>query len=281
MKRLFTIVTILFLLTILTACTQHDTISNEPDTVDLHDEGDYAHHEEDHEHDTTGIHASWLPDAVTFSSMEDFLNAYMTANAGGDIDHFASEWGHFFGRTDVTSTYSAEAINFASLENVHLPVGIPDEFEFFTVTVGERGMNFIFMREEDMISEDTVLSALQNWRAVYFSVTTWDMDDSVLFDNMMGQGAGSGALIDGKYLFYFHANEWMSYYLFDWVSDRSSFRLRLPATQTGDRSDTNELGGISLDDPHAMISFTETTTLNLQDTRAVETMIEELEAARR
>jgi len=32
---------------------------------------------------------------------------------------------------------------------------------------------------------------------------------------------------------------------------------------------------------HAMISFTETTTLNLQDTRAVETMIEELEAARR
>ena len=279
MKRLFTIIIILFLLTILTACTQHDTISNEPDTVDLHDEGDYAHHEEDHEHDNTEIHASWLPDAITFSSVEDFLNAYVTASAGGDIDHLASEWGHFFGRTDVTSTYSAEDINFTSLENVHLPVDIPYGFELFTVTVSEGGVSFIFMRPEDVISEDAVLSALQNFRDVRFGFFRWDVDDSVLFDIMLEQNMSNDPLIDGKYLF--RDLTWLGYYTVEWVSDRTRFWLQLPATPTNDRSATNELGGISLDDPHAMISFTETTTLNLQDTRAVETMIEELEAARR
>ena len=275
MKRLFTTSVIFFLLILLSACTQY--------SAEIHEEYDHSH-EYDYETHTyvqeeeAGPVASWAADEISFSSVEDFLNAYVTASAGGDIDHLASEWHDLFMAEDITFTESAYHVDFTSLENFHLPVGIPEEFELFTIRVLQGAAEFTFLHPEDMISEHTVRNAFMNFRELRFMFFRWDMDETFLFNNMTEGSMEHDILIDGKYLF---GEGFGGGYSVDWISDRTRFILHLPATTTNDRSETNELGGISLDDPHAMISFTETTTLNLQDTRAVETMIEELEAARR
>ena len=300
MKRLFTIGAILFLLVMLVGCRQYDAAANEASVADSVEEeshsayypdeeeheGCHHFHEEEHEvhayeqEDSTRIEASWVVDQMWFSSIEDFLNAYVTTDAGGEIDHLESEWQAQFGRGEhITFAESAAKVNFTSLEHVYLPVGIPDELELFSIMVNEGVVEFTFMHPEDMISDDAVWDAYRNFRELRFGFRRWDEDDSVLFDILMEQSREHGALIDGKYLFI--EDEWVGH-TFDWVSNRTRFWLQLPAGRNaaGERVES-ERGGVSLDDPHAMLSFTETVTLNLQDTHAVETMIEELEAAKR
>lgn len=302
MKRLLAISTILFLLVLLVGCRQNDMAAAEPDVADLYEEeshspyeqADYlygeehegCHHFHEQEEEThvqeqddgTRIEVSWAPTEISFSSVEDFLNAYMIASAGREIDHLESEWSALFAPSELSS---AEAVNFTALENVYLPMGIPDEFELFTIRVAEGGVVFIFMHPDDMVSEEAIRDALRNFRVVHFGFYRWDMDDDFLFDAMMEQSTERDVLIDGKYLF--RDTAWLGYYSVDWISNRTRFVLQLPAQRnaSGQRSAANEIGGVSLDDPYAMVSFTETATLNLQDTRAVEAMIEELEAARR
>ena len=296
MKRLFTIGTFLFLLVMLAACTQYDAMANEPDVVvPYEEEGRSSYEQEDYpykekhegchhfheQEDTAGIVASWAVDEINFSSVEDFLNAYMTASRGGEIDSLASEW-HvpFTGEEDLTFSESAANVNFTSLEHFYLPVGIPDEFELFTITVNEGAVNFIFMRPEDMVSEDAVWDALWNERVVRFDFPRWDMDDAFLLEAMLEQGnITEEDLVNGRYEIREH--EWA--YVIAWVYDRTRFWLQIPRRQHNARGESvmaTELDGVSLDDPYELVSFAETTTINLQDTRAVEAMIAELEAAR-
>jgi len=266
MKRLLITTIVLFLLVTLAGCAQYD--------ADYPKEKDYGLCDHEHEEE---IFDSVAPDQIRFSSVEDFLNAYIIASEGGDIANVVSRWET---ATDRGLASVADSINFTSFEAFHLPVGIPEDFELHHIEINKEFVNFIFLHHDDMGSEEAFWDALWNFRELRFGFFRWDEDDATLFDGLMAVSSELDTLIDGKYLF---RERESGAHSFNWVSDRTSFSLHLPANldPTNDRSATNELGGISLDDPHAMVSFTETTTLNLQDTRAVETMIEELEMARR
>ena len=296
MKRLFTIGTFLFLLVMLAACTQYDAMANEPDVVaPYEEEGRSSYEQEDYpyeekhkgchrfyeQEDNTGIVASWAVDEINFSSVEDFLTAYMIVSAGGEIDHLESERHALFAEEDdLTFTDSAANVNLTALEHFYLPVGIPDEFELFTIMVKEGSVSLIFMHPDDMISEDAIWDALWSERLFRFVFLRWDMDDSFLLEAQLEQSnITKEDLIDGRY----EIRELEQFYVLDWVYNRTRFLLHVPRTQLNARGESvmaTELDGVSLDDPYEMVSFAETTTLNLQDTRAVEEMIAELEARR-
>jgi len=274
MKRLLILTIVLFLLVTLAGCTQYDVGGNEVYDTGSYEEEIDNHYDHGHEEE---IFDSVAPDQIRFSSVEDFLNAYIIANEGGDITNLVSRW-ETATEGDIASV--TDSINFTSFEEFYLPVDIPDEFELHNIEITEEFVGFAFLHRDDMGSEEAVQDVMRYFRELHFGFARWDVDDYILFDAMMRQSWEQDILIDGKYLF---RESELGDHTFHWISNRTRFWLHLPANldPTGDRSETNELGGISLDDPHAMISFTETTTLNLQDTRAVETMIEELEAARR
>ena len=275
MKRILLLGSALFLLIVLVGCGQHDAMTNGLDVIDLHEEESNMHYEQG---GSTGIEASWAVDELRFSSVEDLLNAYVITRAGGEIEHLVSEWQELFVGTDISFADSAANVGFTALENLHLPVGIPEELELFTIMINKGLVEFTFMHPEDMVSEEAVRDAIISRRVARFSFRRWDMDDDFLFDAMMNQSTQRDVLIDGKYRF---REDEMGAHSFSWVYDRTRFWLHLPAQRSGlgpRIAAAPELGGVPLDDPYAMVSFTETVTINLQDTRAVEAMIEELAA---
>ena len=296
MKRFFKIGAVLLLFVMLVGCTQYDTAATEPDVADPYEEESHTPYEQEEEYyayeeahegchhfyeeEESEIAASWAWDEITFSSVEDFLNAYVIASRGGDIAHLESEWHKRF--TDAGFVATAAKVNFTSLDALYLPAGIPDEFEILTITVGEDVVEYIFMHPDDMVSEDATWDALWHGRLFRFMIFRWDEDDSVLLDAMLEQSINitEEDLIGGRY----RVDEGYSGYYIDWVYDRTRFSLYIPRIQRGARGEiviaATEIDGASSADPYELVSFAETTTLNLQDTRAVEAMIAELAARR-
>ena len=215
-------------------------------------------------------------DILDFPSLEAFLDAYLIVreDGEGDISDFVSEFWSATGDDNLMDI--ATGAEFASLEMLHLPVGIPEDFELYRVRINELLVSFRFLHRDDMVSEYATKEADLQQQFFEFHFHRIDAEDSVLLEGILEQDSATKAdLIDGRYLF----REPNS---FTWVSNRTIFGLRTPVPQYDTSSESimaaTELGGVSLDDPYAMVSFTETVTINLQDTRAVEAMIEELAA---
>ena len=284
MKRFITAPIILFIILTLAGCGQYgeEMETNEENLVDAYEPQD-TYEEKNHspyeQEEEMVIFDTPVEDSIRFSSVEDFLNAYMIASAGGNINHLASEWHETFAADGAPFSTSAAAVNFTSLETFYLPVGIPEEFELFTIEVNEELVSFIFLHSDDMVSEDAIWDAIRNLREFRFTFYRWDVEDSVLIDAMLEQNfITEEDLIDGKYLLHEQGRS------FSWVFDRTRFHLRTPWLHHNARAEVSiasENGDMPLADPLEAVKFTEMVTLNLQDTRAVEAMIAELEAARR
>jgi len=239
---------------------------NDTHTVDQHEEEFHVYFEQEEEFE---IAATPVWDEVSFSSVEDFLNAYLIASEGGDIAHLVSGWQAPFEDTELTS--AVDNIKLTSLEALYLPVGIPDEFELRSIDVSEELILFSFLHPDDSVTEELNLFVFR-----------WDeLDEAFLINAMFEQyGIGEADLIDGKY--YFRERSWG--YAFDWVYNGTRFHLGIPLGQLNVRDEAsreNRDGDMSYEDQLEAVGYAEIATINLQDTRAVEIMIEELEAARR
>ena len=283
MKRFLTIGAFLFLLVMLVACTQYDAIINEPDGVDPYEEESPALYEQEQEECHTLYEeeldaVSWVEDEINFSSVEDFLNAYVIASAGEDIAHLISEWYEPY--TGATIASSVANVNFTSLEAFYLPIGIPEDFELWKIRIYEEFVSFILLHPDDMVSEDAIWDAIWSQRVFRFGFYRWDVEDSILIDAMLEQSfITEEDLVNGRY----QIREHEGIYVLNWVSDRTRFSLHVPRMQLNARGEVvmaAELDGVLLDDPYELVSFAETVTLDLRDTRAVEAMIAELAARR-
>ena len=287
MKRFITALIILFIILTLAGCGQYgeEMETNEENLVDAYEPQD-AYEEESHspyEHEEEmEISDTPVEDSIRFSSVEDFLNAYMIAGAGGNINHLASEWHETFAADGAPFSTSAAAVNFTSLETFYLPVGIPEEFELFTIEVNEEFINLIFLHQDDMISEDAIWSALRsNYRVFRFSIPRGQNHGDPHEDPMEGMlqlhDLTEEVLIDEKYLV-------LGPDTVVWVENNRLLALYIPESHrnaSGDVSMERGDGEMSYEEQLEAVSFAETTTINLQDTRAVEAMIAELESARR
>jgi len=207
-------------------------------------------------------------DFIEFLSLEDFLKTYESARTGEYNIAFADTWSSTLG--DCIED-AIEGVNLTELETLYVPTGIPEGFGIRLITVTDYYVTFRYLPKEVLVQDrDEFWNAATQYPMFEFGFTRgWGA--TYPMDGILEQhDAFSEDLIDGKHLC-------VNSNMFTWASGTELLMLYMPH-----QSDMRgELGGISLDDPHAMISFTETTTLNLQDTRAVEAMIEELEAARR
>jgi len=292
MKRFLVSVLSLFLIAALAACSQYEeelkaNMENyedahyyeemKEDANDYEKLEEYTHYYEEIGHEQDGEIAvspvSGVIDTLEFSSLEDFLDAYLIANGKqrGNIEGFVSRAQASESDSDIMDIVMGA--EFATLETLHLPIGIPDDFELGKIMVHYWLVVFEFFHRDDMISEDRMQEARNQMRHFSFSVTRWDYDDALLFDAMMQQSSPSCVLIDGKYLF----TEWAN--SISWVADRNRFHLRTPHRQLDDSGELVEVAaidGVSARNSRGMTRFAETVTLDLTNTAAINTMIAEL-----
>jgi len=267
MKKLTLIGILLILLIALTGCSNNGE-NNEAGVTELinsHETG------VDEQKENEIPMACSQPDALVFSSLEDFLLAHQALQLGGDITAFVDQWyGEVSGSTLESVT---EGSKFASLKTLFLPVGIPDDYKIGVIWVNEEMLEIDFFHVDDMVSEESMRRANIQQRHFSLTILNRDNDEATLFSNMMKEsGAFEENLVDGRYLF-------RSPNSFHWVADGARFIFRVPLRQLNERDVSvvaTEIDGISLDAPHEMIAFVETMTVNLQDENEVMTLIREL-----
>ena len=150
-------------------------------------------------------------DFMIFSSVEELLSSYRDVVMGEADEEFIA---------------IAEQFDFAGIETIYLPIGIPDEYVLRRIEVSEGGFFFTYVHEEDMISEEAAWKAINENR--HFMLVTINYDRTN-FDASIGPMDGvlrqnnitAADLIDGKY-FFREPNR------FHWAIDRTHFRLDTP-----------------------------------------------------
>ena len=255
MKRILKItLTVLFLL-IFVACGQ-----TEEGSVDV--DGSYEEELYSEQYNVTAStlnapQVSWDIDEMEFHSLTEFLESYVSATRG---------------RSAGEASRLEESVGLMALEELYLPIGIPNAYRLFRILVNENFVSFWYLQEEDLISEDTILDALINQRHFLFSFTRWDWGDETPFDRMLEHLRVSEIdLIDEKY--YFDERN-----RFVWASDNERMSLYIPMPTTsprGEHSIPDGAGGFmafSLNEPPI---FTQIRVVDLTDEEEVEALIQE------
>ena len=295
MKKFLTLAIVIFLSTLLIGCGEN--IVPPEASENLYEETSHEQSQQPQESTHTSEQivcgGEEAMDFIEFATLEDFLVVYQTAREGGDIErvlnnrtesHRLSE---SFQNMDFWREYEllephndvgtlAERTDLFSLETLHIPVGIPEEFELRKITVTETYVAFRYLPIGTRISSRGDFWSKTNL-GFEFSFVHWDMDDSVLFDAMLDQFShiidGEEDLIDGKY-FYCPDRKF-----FDWVAHRTRFSLSLPHYhhfEGGMYIETFLSEDISHYRPRDMVRFTEMVSIDLTDTATVRAMITEL-----
>jgi len=267
MKR-FTILVIILILSIILVGCDNDIKNNQLGDAEPLNAFETNVGEQEKSEISLGVHD---PDELVFSSLEDFLLAYQALQLGENITDYVERWfGELSGSTLESVT---KGTSFASLKTLHLPVGIPNDYEIGKILVREGFLEIAFFHIDDMVSRDSMWNAERERRHFMFMILLWDYDETTLFSDMVGEfGAYKENLIDGKYLFR-EPNE------FDWVIDGARFILYTPLRQLNERNESVsaiEIDGVSLNNPHELVVFTETRTVSLTDGLEVIALIREV-----
>jgi hypothetical protein len=188
---------------------------------------------------------------IQFSSLEDYLNAYLTVKEGGCIEEF------------IEDGYLFERINLTELEKLHLSIGIPENFVIRRIFINEHGMTFWFLPED---AEGPTNALWQRWND--YPYIQLDISYNPHFENtieaiLRNNGQTINDLIDGKYMVRSTQNLFLS---FTWVSDEMILNLRIPLRL----QNTEEFKALFGDgDVLDFVRFAETRTVDLTDTEAV------------
>ena len=173
---------------------------------------------------------SILVDELEFASLEEFLGSYIIATDeyidGAVIADLVKDWSPAFSDSDFTEV--VKGTGFTSLETLYLPMGIPEGFELYRMTVNERFVSAWYLHEDDMVSEEAIREALDQGRYILFRVSGRDADAETLMEGVLRRNrAAAEDLIDDKYLF-------VALNRLVWTTDGSIFRLRMPESLVED-----------------------------------------------
>ena len=219
---------------------------------------------------------SIAPDSLGFSSLEDFLNSYIAVKNGGlargDLD-FPGEWSP--SRYDVSDVI--ESVEFAYLETLYLPIGIPEDFRLLRMSVTDCSVLIVFLHKDDMKLEETARNAIPSERRLIFSYSRWDSAPADLLDAMLrqsfvsfGVNATEDDLLNGRYFFNGRDS-------FTWIHDRERFTLRMPTQiDIGMETTVNEHGQTVFSNPADMVMFLEIRTVDLTDPEQIQALLDEL-----
>jgi len=185
---------------------------------------------------------------LEFTSLEEFLDSHRTVRAGKATGELAC---------------LAEKVNFAALEKLFFPTGIPAEFQIYKIITNKENASIWYLHKEDLTSEDKTRDAIVHQRHYLFSFTRLDIEspmDSILRQNFVSKEF----LIEGKYLFV-EPNQ------FIWASEREVLNIYAPLLLTSTRDNWRDAGmGRTLDELRRdgvtnMVSLCKTLTVDLLD----------------
>ncbi|MDR2559832.1 MAG: hypothetical protein LBC86_09900 [Oscillospiraceae bacterium] len=210
-------------------------------------------------------------ESLEFSSLDDFLNAYIANKEGRDIVDFV-EWQAEatldYESKSVASKNTAENINLTSLEKLHLPIGIPEDFTIRRITVSEYGIVFRYLPKDIDVSSDTFWSAMMNNPSFELSILKHDYEN-VMEAILSQRNQTVNDLIDGKVSFR-QPNR------FNWEQDGLLFGLYVPLKfPDAEVQEHRTLNALTNDEILEMVKFTETRTVNLLNTNEVMALIED------
>lgn len=265
MKRFSLISIAFFLLLTLVGCGQYDAIGmTEAHSIDIYEETD-----QEHEHKNAGFGPF---DQLSFSSVEDLLDAYRAARADGDITDLVANWGA--GSPISSLADVAESVDFSALERLYLLTNIPEEFQIYRISISVRTVSFWYLHKEDLVSDDAIRDARNQQQHFQFSFTRWSPESPM--DDILRQGnATKEDLIDGKYLFVKPGK-------LEWAPDREILFMYMPLPSSNykrlgideDIVRTAEQGDFA-DLAAGLVKFTETEVINLLDFVDDEDFLEE------
>ena len=269
----FTIKGIMLILSImLVGCVRYvePTSTSNPYTMNANETEDYDRKDLICEGD--------MPIAIMeFPSLEAFLNAYLIVRDGGmgDIDGFVSYYWCSMGGSDLLNV--AAAAELGTLETLHLPSSIPEDFEIGRIRIVEGFVILHFFHRDDMVSEYEMEKAyaVQRHFAFHFHRDPVYQGEAELFDSELFHWLGNIEIgfNDMRYVF----NEPN---LYSWVSDQTMFGLYTPLWLRGmavesdnDFEKVYEIDGLHLRDPYDMVRLTETRAVNLLDADEVAALL--------
>jgi len=214
----------------------------------------------------SGVHVSEVIDELVFFSLEEFLDAYNAVRAGISTE-------------DIARLESGA--NLATLETIYFPIGIPEEYQLYRITVNVETVGFWYLREDDLVSEYSIQMALAYQHHYLFFFTRWDMESPM--EGVFSQrNATEADLIDGVYLFT-PPNKYV------WFSDREILTLYTPIPFSVDQQKamlTDEFDDIlwqelkqELSDDAKQQQYTEVMVVNLLDENEVSALLSFVESA--
>ena len=248
MRRTFALgIFMLLFLVLLTGCNEETQINNHGLTV-IAESNRLAVEEANSLQGNTSIPSGghFAPVELQFSSLENFITAHRAVNAEENIDNLVEFWR---GRgSSATFTDTIERLEFASLERLYLPTGIPEAYQLFRITVFEDIVEFLYLPEAYLVSEYPTRTWIDRNRDFIFSFSRgreWD-----LAFLMRQNGLTEDDLIDNKYLLLMP--NWLS-----WESAGGEI-LHLSIPQS-----------IVVDSMADMARFAEITTVDLQNENVI------------
>jgi len=165
MKRYTTISLMFILITIVAGCGQlYIDEGLELYNLDYqYDESKLELYALDYESDTPPAPLASVPLAtLTFTTLEELLYAHMAFRAG---------------QMDAELAGLAQRVNFAELGRLYLPTGIPENYKLFRIRVTEHFVDFWYLPERHLVSEETIRDALREFRAFQFQFSRLNLDD--------------------------------------------------------------------------------------------------------
>jgi len=265
LKQFSIMIAVLFVVLAITGCMEYEPenavmaeLSDSYTAIDvsLLNEGTnteieiYEAHEDEKEFYVSRVEYLW------FTSLEEFLDAYVAASEGR-----------------VSSDLNTEAItrhvDFASLGEIHLLTNIPEAFQIAQVTVFDTAITFVYSAKGERDIHDEWSNPRSN---PYFQLhyTRWTYEDleswginSPLEGIMLQNGFTENDFIDGKYLYCERTHNLY------WAEGSNRFRLTMPDTPER-RNDASRFSAAELElmaeiGATDMLTFAETVTVDLRD----------------
>jgi len=278
MKR-YMIIGILIVFSVMFAgCSQYE---NELGLHDIHntsvdEDGGDTNEDENYEKDNyDDITVEAAPNILEFSSLEAFLNTYLITRdeKSGDITDYVL---YYSTPTTGFDLYDVIAgLDIESLETLYLPVEIPEDFALGKIRIVEGFVLIYFFHKDDMVSEYTKMDAIfmQQHFAFHFHRNPVTRDESELIDSAIKRQSAMEVDYNGIRFLFHEPN------LFTWYSNQLAFGLYTPLHLPGFVRELQMMDGsgeVSLRNPFEMVRFTETKAVNLLDTNAIMTLIEEV-----
>ena len=240
MKRLLTIIITTFMLFAITGCGQI---------------GEGIYYEQQHEAAQEPV-AQPAPSLVNrtlgFASVEEFLYAHRAVREG---------------RATGSLTNLAAAVDFLSLDELHIITNLPGTYRLHGIEIDGSGVGMWFFPEEAFVSMDAMHNARSNRYFFHFSFTRWDLDSPMA--GVISQfGFTSEDIINGRYYF----SETGGSGIFYWAQGREVFSMRLPRVL----HENHGISAFDVNNLHNMTQFAQTTTIDLHDEALVTALIGEL-----